>query len=430
MGRNKRADRCEKCRMHRALCVCDQVSPMDLATRVVLVMHRREVSKTTATGPLALNVLSNSELHIHGRPDVRVDLNALHTEDRRVLLLYPGEGARVLRPELLNEDRRPVTLIVPDGSWNQAKRAAKRIPGMAQAEMVVLPEGPASGYHLRREPMLGGLATFEAIARALGILESPAVQEQLEALFASMVERTMATRAVPGAPVMRAAELEAHPPLEIIYHDDDLVAVNKPAGMSVHRGWARDGIPALQVLRNQIGCAVYPVHRLDRPTSGVLLFATSGEVHRLVQQQFNAHTVEKRYLALCRGHDEALTHIDHPLAKREDLEPRPAVTDFKFLGHFERYGLFEARPRTGRLHQIRRHLRHASHPIIGDVRYGKGEHNRIFRTRFGFHRLALHAVSLTLTHPKTQQPLTLHAPLPADFSQLLQTLQLLEAIPK
>jgi tRNA pseudouridine65 synthase len=411
--------------MHRELCVCGQIAPMDLATRIVLVMHRREVSKTTATGRLALNVLPNHELHIHGRPDVRVDLNPLHTENRRVLLLYPGEGARVLSRELLAEDLRPVTLLVPDGSWNQAKRAAKRIPGMAQAELVTLPEGPASAYHLRREPMLGGLATFEAIARALGILESPAVQEQLEALFASMVERTMSTRALPGAPLMRAAELEAHPPLEIIYRDDDLVAVNKPAGMSVHRGWARDGIPALQVLRNQISCPVHPVHRLDRPTSGVLLFATSGEVHRLVQQQFTDHTVDKRYLALCRGHDETLTQVDHPLAKREDLEPRPAVTDFKLLGHFERYGLFEARPRHGRLHQIRRHLRHASHPIIGDVRYGKGEHNRLFRTRFGFHRLALHALSLSLRHPRTEQPLTLRAALPPEFSQLLEALQLL-----
>jgi tRNA pseudouridine65 synthase len=414
--------------MHRALCVCDLVAPLELATRLVLVMHRREVSKTTATGRLALNVLPNSELHIHGRPDVRVDLTPLHQQDRRVLLLYPGEGARPLTQELLDDDPRPVTLIVPDGSWGQAKRAAKRIPGMAQAELVVLPAGSPTAYRLREEPKLGGLATFEAIARALGVLESPAIQEQLEELFATMVERTLSTRALPGAVTLTAAEIQAHPPLEIIYRDNDLVAVNKPAGMPVHRGWARDGIPALQVLREQIGCTVHPVHRLDRPTSGVLLFATSSEMHRLVQKQFNEHSVDKRYLALCRGHDETLMQVDHPLAKREDLEPRPAVTDFRLLGQFERYGLFEARPRTGRLHQIRRHLKHASHPIIGDVRYGKGEHNRLFRTRFGFHRLALHAASLTLTHPKTQEPLTLQAPLPADFSQLLQTLQLSETV--
>jgi tRNA pseudouridine65 synthase len=321
-----------------------------------------------------------------------------------------------------------VTLVVPDGSWGQAKRAAKRIPGMAQAEMVVLAAGSPTAYRLREEPKLGGLATFEAIARALGVLESPAIQAQLEGLFATMVERTLSTRAVVGAVTLTAAEIKAHPPLEIIYRDDDLVAVNKPAGMPVHRGWARDGIPALQVLREQIGCAVHPVHRLDRPTSGVLLFATSGEMHRAVQQQFTAHTVDKRYLALCRGHDETLTQVDHPLAKREDLEPRPAITDFKLLGQFERYGLFEAHPRHGRLHQIRRHLKHAAHPIIGDVRYGKGEHNRLFRTRFGFHRLALHAMSLTLKHPRTEQPLTLSAPLPADFSQLLQTLHLLETV--
>lgn len=410
--------------MHRALCVCEQITPLNLATRVVLVMHRREVFKTTATGPLALNALTHSELHIHGQRDTRVDLTALHSEDRRVLLLYPGEGAKVLTSELLAEDPRPVTLIVPDGSWGQAKSAAKRVPGMSQAEMVVLPAGAASGYRLRSEPKLGGLATVEAIARALGIIESPAVQEQLEAVFAVMVERTLSTRPQPGPPPT-ATDWTTQAPLEIIYRDEDLVAVNKPAGMAVHRGWAQDGVPALQILRDQIGCPVFPVHRLDRPTSGVLLFATSGEMHRLIQEQFTAHTVDKCYLALCRGHDAALTRVDHPLAKREDLEARTAVTDFKLLGHFERYGLFEARPRTGRLHQIRRHLKHASHPIIGDVRYGKGEHNRIFRDRFGFHRLALHAASLSLNHPRTQEPLTLRAPLPTDFSQLLETLQLL-----
>jgi tRNA pseudouridine65 synthase len=213
-------------------------------------------------------------------------------------------------------------------------------------------------------------------------------------------------------------------PLEILYRDDDLVAVNKPSGMPVHRGWARDGVPALQVVRDQIGCHVYPVHRLDRATSGVLLFALSGEAAHLVQAQLEAHQVEKRYLALCRGCDPALVRVDHPLAKEEGAEPRPAVTDFKLLGTFERYGLFEARPLTGRLHQIRRHLKHASHPIIGDTRYGKGEHNRLFRERFGFNRLALHASDLTLRQPRTGAPIHLHAPLPPELARLFDQLGL------
>lgn len=208
-------------------------------------------------------------------------------------------------------------------------------------------------------------------------------------------------------------------PLEILYRDEELVAVDKPSGMAVHRGWARDGVPALQVLRDQIGRHVYPVHRLDRGTSGVLLFALSSEAARGVQRQLEAHEVEKRYLALCRGNDPALVRVEHPLAKEDGGEPRPAVTDFKLLGRFERYGLYEARPLTGRRHQIRRHLKHASHPIIGDTTYGKGEHNRIFRARFGFDRLALHASEMRLRHPCSGEPLRVYAPLPPELARLL-----------
>jgi tRNA pseudouridine65 synthase len=212
--------------------------------------------------------------------------------------------------------------------------------------------------------------------------------------------------------------------VEIVYRDDDLVAVDKPSGMPVHRGWATDGMPALQAVRDLIGRHVYPVHRLDRATSGVLLFALSGELAHAVQTQIEAHEVEKRYVALCRGNDPGLGRVDHALAKEDGGDPRPAVTDFKLLGTFERYGLYEARPVTGRLHQIRRHLKHASHPVIGDTRYGKGEHNRLFRARFGFHRLALHASDLRLRHPRTGEPLHLHAPLAPDFAALLRQLGL------
>jgi tRNA pseudouridine65 synthase len=327
-----------------------------------------------------------------------------------------------------------VTLIVPDGNWGQASGASRRIPGLARAEHVMLSKGAPSRYRLRNEPREGGLATFEAIARALGMLESAAVQAQLEALFERMVERALLLRQQPSAqpsagPVVSAAPSPAaHAPLQILYRDADLVAVNKPSGMLVHRGWARDGVPVLQALRDQIGQHVFPVHRLDRATSGVLLFALSSEMARAVQTQLDAHEVNKRYLALCRGRDASLLCVDHPLAKRKGGEKRPAITDFKLLGHFERYGLYEARPRTGRLHQIRRHLKHASHPIIGDVRYGKAEHNRLFRERFGFHRIALHASDLILRQPRTQQRLHLRAPLFPDFAQLLLTLNLADTV--
>ena len=415
--------------MHTALCLCASIDKLHLETKLVLIMHHREVSKTTATGPLALRALSHSILHVHGLREHVLDLQALHAEGRRVLLLFPSDDARVLNSALVAEDARPITLVVPDGNWRQASRAARRIPGLAEAEHVVLAAGPPSQYRLRNEPKVGGLSTVEAIARALGVLESAETQQQLETLFTRMVTDTLNTRGRPRA-LPDAASREPQPtaaPLEILYRDAELVAVNKPAGMIVHRGWARDGVAVLQALRDQIGQHVFPVHRLDRATSGVLLFALSGEIARAVQVELNAHAVDKRYLALCRGHDAALRQVDHPLAKEPGAPAQPAVTDLQLLGSFERYGLYEAQPRSGRLHQIRRHLKHASHPIIGDVRYGKGEHNRIFRERFGFHRMALHAWRLELHHPRSRQRLTLEAELPPDFSGLLERLGLLPA---
>jgi len=412
--------------MHLALCLCAQIPRLALATKLVLIMHHRELPRTTASGPLALRALPNSELHVHGQRDAPLDLNALHTQGRRVALLFPSEDATPLSAAWLARDPRPVTLVVPDGNWRQASRAARRVPGLERAERVGLPPGPPSQYGLRHEPRAEGLATFEAIARALGVLESSAVQQQLEALFARMVGATLSTRAQARAGMV-ATPLPAAvcgEPLELLYRDAELVVVNKPAGVLVHRGWARDGVPALQRLRDQLGQPVYPVHRLDRATSGVLVFALSPELARALQEALSAQSVEKHYLALCRGHDPSLSCVDHPLAKDKTAPARPARTELRLLGQFERYGLYAARPLTGRLHQIRRHLKHVSQPIIGDVRYGKGEHNRIFRERFDFHRLALHAWQLRLRHPRTGQALHVQAPLPADFARLLVRLGL------
>lgn len=177
--------------MHTEWCVCDEIPRLSLRTRVVVVMHKRERHKTTATAPLALRALENAELHVHGLPDAPLDLRGLHEQGRQVLVLFPSDDAVELRPP---DDGREVTLVVPDGSWRQASKAVRRIPGLAEAPKVVLPPGPPTAWRLRREPREGGLATLEAIARSVGVLESKEAQAALEALFERVVERTLWTR--------------------------------------------------------------------------------------------------------------------------------------------------------------------------------------------------------------------------------------------
>jgi DTW domain-containing protein YfiP len=180
--------------MHAGACACEHIVPLELETRVVLIMHYKELPKTTATGPLALAALHNSELHVHGLRSQPVELGHLHDEGRRVLVLFPQEGACTLTEAFRSEDPRPVTLVVPDGSWRQASRMPKRIEAVARAQPVTLPPGPATRWGLRRETHVAGLATFEAIARALGYLESQAVQLELEGLFERMVAATYQNR--------------------------------------------------------------------------------------------------------------------------------------------------------------------------------------------------------------------------------------------
>jgi tRNA pseudouridine65 synthase len=169
---------------------------------------------------------------------------------------------------------------------------------------------------------------------------------------------------------------------------------------------------------------VYPVHRLDRGTSGVLVFALTKEIAARVAAAFATGAIDKRYIALTRGIVAEAGVIDHPIAKLSGGERKPARTEFVRLSTFERYSLVQARPLTGRLHQLRRHFKHHSHPIIGDTRYGDGVHNRMFRERFGLHRLALHAASLTLHHPGSGEPLALRAPLPDDLAGPLRAMEL------
>lgn len=236
-------------------------------------------------------------------------------------------------------------------------------------------------------------------------------------------------------------------PLPIVHRDEYLCAIHKPAGLLVHRTPLDRGATrfAVQLLRDQLGRHVYPVHRLDRGTSGVLLFALDPDIARRLGAQFTTRTVTKRYLAVVRGHPPEAGVIDHPLARPHDDrdflpgdgtggEPRPAMTRFRRLAVAElpeavdryptsRYALLELQPETGRRHQIRRHLKHAAHPVIGDSTYGKGPHNRLFTRLFGNHRLLLACVELRLIHPITGKPLALVAPPADDFVRVTAALQ-------
>ena len=219
--------------------------------------------------------------------------------------------------------------------------------------------------------------------------------------------------------------------IEILYGDEHLVVINKTSGLLVHRGWATDEHTAMSLVRDRLGTWVHTLHRLDRATSGVLLFALSKEIAADLRSQFAERRMFKRYLGLVRGRFEAQVELDHPVRKKEKGSERvEAVTTFRCVqvfGPFEElanrhFSLIEALPKTGRLHQIRRHLKHLSHPLVGDVNYGKGDINRFFRERFGLNRLALHAAELGFVHPVSGQALSITAPIPDDLRLPLQAM--------
>jgi len=215
---------------------------------------------------------------------------------------------------------------------------------------------------------------------------------------------------------LAGSRLKPSATLSVLYQDDDLLVVDKPSGLVVHRGWARDG-QVVMTLARALACRhVYPVHRLDRGTSGVLVLALTAAAAGALGEAFESGRVRKRYLALVRGIAPEAGIVDHPIPRSPGGPRVPAVTRYRRLATFERYSWLEAFPETGRLHQVRRHLKHVSHPVIGDVRYGKGEHNRLFRTRFALYRLALHAAEVSFEHPATGAPSSFQAPLPADLA--------------
>lgn len=202
----------------------------------------------------------------------------------------------------------------------------------------------------------------------------------------------------------------------VVHRDDRCVVVDKPTGVATHRGWADDDDALLQRVRDEVNAYVYPVNRLDRGASGLVLFALDKEAAAAFAAAWP--DADKRYLAITRGHPPEHLVIDHAIPKAPGEQRVPAITEIWRREVFGRYALVEARPKTGRLHQIRRHLKHISCPLIGDVRYGKGEHNRLWRERFALHRLALHCTSLTVAHP-SGTTIAVTSPLPADMASAL-----------
>ena len=193
-GRNKLTPRCYRCRMQTHLCLCSVTPRLDLDTRVIIVMHYREMIKTTCTGILSYNCLPNSELRFYGKTNDPLNLDDLDDPSRRLLVLYPSLNAVPLTRSLVQQDDRPVTLLVPDGTWRQVAHLRRRVLGLPQAETVKLPPGKAGEWTIRKTTTLHQLSTHEAIARALGILESPDIQSQLETVFHLMVQRIHHTR--------------------------------------------------------------------------------------------------------------------------------------------------------------------------------------------------------------------------------------------
>ena len=222
--------------------------------------------------------------------------------------------------------------------------------------------------------------------------------------------------------------------LEIVYQDEYLIAINKPHGLLVHRSKiANDATEfALQILRDQIGKQVSPVHRLDRKTSGILLFAFDKEVEIAMHKQFQEGLVQKKYLAILRGYAPEQMDIDYPLAK-ENGTLQAAFTAFKTLQRVEieiafgqhqtsRYSLVEATPTTGRMHQLRKHFAHIFHPIIGDRKHGCNKQNKFFKEQFFMTTMLLHASYLSFQHPITAFKVEIKANLQNEFNRVMALL--------
>lgn len=223
--------------------------------------------------------------------------------------------------------------------------------------------------------------------------------------------------------------------LDILYQDDAMIAVNKPAGLAVHRSKMVSNADEflIDVLREQVSGTLYLAHRLDRATSGVLLVARSTEIAAALGEQFMSRDVHKQYLTVVRGWPDPMEGVvDYPLPGSRETGPRrDARTSYRRLSTIEvpialgrypqqRYAWVLAEPQSGRFRQIRKHLAHIHHPVIGDCQHGRGDHNRLYKQYFGCHRMLLHAWRLSFRHPLDDRPMMLEAPLDTAFQSLLE----------
>lgn len=205
----------------------------------------------------------------------------------------------------------------------------------------------------------------------------------------------------------------------VLYRDHQIIAVAKPSGMAMHRGWATDERTLYDIVRDEIiQSKVFGVHRLDRGTSGVVIFALDPGTAQTLSAQFENGQVRKEYRALVRGPMRDRWFVNHPI-RRLDRDGRvDAITEFIPVSTRDRWTLVRAIPLTGRSHQIRLHLKHLSHPIVGDIKHGKGDINRLFAEQYGLRRLALHALRIEFT--LNDEKLALSCELPEDLLEPLR----------
>jgi tRNA pseudouridine65 synthase len=216
------------------------------------------------------------------------------------------------------------------------------------------------------------------------------------------------------------------PAIDLLFVDAHVVVADKPSGLLVHRGWDKDDDVAMFRVRDAIGQHVHPLHRLDRGTSGVLVFARTRDAAAALSNAFEGGRVEKHYIALVRGSPPDAGVVDHPIPRREGGPRVPATTRFVRIARspVDRCSLVLAAPETGRLHQVRLHLRHIDHPLVGDVTHGSGTINRQYRAKYNLHRLALHAHRVMFDHPVTGARIDVTAPIPDDLGDALGLLGL------
>ncbi|QDK44760.1 DTW domain-containing protein [Bdellovibrio sp. ZAP7] len=194
--KRKTKDPCPVCFLNKSRCVCAFIPKLDLKTRLCLVVHAKELKRTTNTGRLAIEALVNSEMRIRGADQNALDLSDLLTPEYRTVMFYPSDDARELTAEFVAEDPRPIQLIVPDGNWRQASKVHYRHHELKDVPRVMIKTPNQSPVHMRAENTPEGMATLQAIAEAIGIIEGEAAKEPLMKLYRVKLEGTLQGRGI------------------------------------------------------------------------------------------------------------------------------------------------------------------------------------------------------------------------------------------